>query len=91
MELTESRGIDILGNIVESSVISANKNLYGDLHNLGHVAIALCHDPENKNLVRNTLAILRVVKKFTQVVRCILELKVFFPPTIVKLVTVNTG
>ncbi|XP_073975570.1 phenoloxidase 2-like [Rhodnius prolixus] len=50
VELTESRGIDILGNIVESSVISANKNLYGDLHNLGHVAIALCHDPENKNL-----------------------------------------
>nr|BBM95984.1 tyrosinase 1 [Plautia stali] len=50
VELSESRGIDILGNILEASILSINMNLYGDIHNLGHVAIALCHDPEGKNL-----------------------------------------
>ncbi|CAH1402251.1 unnamed protein product [Nezara viridula] len=50
VELSESRGIDILGNILESSVLSINRNMYGDIHNLGHVAIALCHDPEGKHL-----------------------------------------
>nr|BBM95985.1 tyrosinase 2 [Plautia stali] len=50
VELSESRGIDILGNILESSVLSTNRNMYGDIHNLGHVAIALCHDPEGKHL-----------------------------------------
>ncbi|XP_014276959.1 phenoloxidase 1 [Halyomorpha halys] len=50
LELSETRGIDILGNLLEASILSTNRNLYGDLHNLGHVAIALCHDPEAKNL-----------------------------------------
>ena len=49
--LTESRGIDILGNIMEASILSENRNLYGDLHNLGHVAIALSHDPDHRHLV----------------------------------------
>ncbi|BET00231.1 Phenoloxidase subunit 2 [Nesidiocoris tenuis] len=48
--LTESKGIDILGNMIESSTLSVNRNLYGDLHNLGHTAISFCHDPDNKNL-----------------------------------------
>lgn len=50
VELSESRGIDLLGNLMEASILSINRNLYGDLHNLGHVAIALCHDPEGKHL-----------------------------------------
>nr|BAN20821.1 prophenoloxidase [Riptortus pedestris] len=50
VELSETRGIDLLGNILEASILSINRNLYGDLHNLGHVAIALCHDPEAKHL-----------------------------------------
>ncbi|KAF6200526.1 hypothetical protein GE061_004969 [Apolygus lucorum] len=48
--LTESKGIDILGDIIESSTLSVNRNLYGDLHNLGHTIISFIHDPENKNL-----------------------------------------
>ncbi|XP_046384805.1 phenoloxidase 1-like [Ischnura elegans] len=48
--LTENEGIDLLGNIIESSVLSINRNLYGDLHNLGHVAIAYVHDPDARFL-----------------------------------------
>ncbi|KAJ9596293.1 hypothetical protein L9F63_027082, partial [Diploptera punctata] len=44
--LTEEGGIDILGNIMEASILSPNQNLYGDLHNLIHVLIGLCHDPD---------------------------------------------
>ncbi|KAK9503580.1 hypothetical protein O3M35_010109 [Rhynocoris fuscipes] len=50
VELSETGGIDILGNMVEASIISINRNLYGDLHNLGHFAISLCHDPDGRNL-----------------------------------------
>ncbi|KAJ9581270.1 hypothetical protein L9F63_023542 [Diploptera punctata] len=48
--LTEEGGIDILGNIMEASILSPNQNLYGDLHNLIHVLIGLCHDPDARNL-----------------------------------------
>lgn len=48
VELTEEGGIDILGNIIENSGISINQNLYGNLHNLGHVAVAQCHDPDGR-------------------------------------------
>lgn len=48
--LTEMGGIDILGNIVEASVLTINRNLYGDLHNFGHAAMGLCHDPDNRHL-----------------------------------------
>lgn len=48
--LTEKNGIDLLGNIVEASELSVNKNLYGDLHNFGHTAISYCHDPDNRFL-----------------------------------------
>nr|UZP64756.1 prophenoloxidase-1 [Bemisia tabaci] len=50
IELDEAKGIDILGNIMESSILSVNRDLYGDLHNRGHVAIALCHDPDHRYL-----------------------------------------
>ncbi|XP_046387012.1 phenoloxidase 1-like [Ischnura elegans] len=51
VELTEMGGIDILGNMIEASpVLSINRNLYGDMHNFGHVAIAVSHDPDNRHL-----------------------------------------
>lgn len=42
-------GIDILGNILQSSVLSPNRKYYGDISNMGHALIAYCHDPENEN------------------------------------------
>lgn len=48
--LDETTGVDILGNLMESSILSRNRNLYGDFHNLGHVAVALCHDPDARHL-----------------------------------------
>lgn len=51
--LTEKTGIDVLGNIVEASILSPNQNVYGDLHNHGHIAIAYVHDPDHRYLVRS--------------------------------------
>ncbi|XP_017755476.1 PREDICTED: phenoloxidase 2-like [Eufriesea mexicana] len=48
--LTETNGIDILGNIMEASILSPNQNVYGDLHNFGHVAISYVHDPDHRYL-----------------------------------------
>lgn len=48
--LTEERGIDILGNIMEASTLSPNPRLYGDLHNFGHVLISYAHDPDHRHL-----------------------------------------
>ncbi|XP_054279415.1 phenoloxidase 2-like [Macrosteles quadrilineatus] len=48
--LDEEKGIDILGDMMESSILSVNRFLYGDLHNIGHVAIALSHDPDSRHL-----------------------------------------
>ncbi|XP_063218970.1 phenoloxidase 1-like [Bacillus rossius redtenbacheri] len=47
---TRELDIDTLGNMVEASVLTPNSNLYGDIHNLGHVAIGLCHDPDGRHL-----------------------------------------
>lgn len=49
--LDEERGIDILGNIIESSTISPNREYYGDIHNMGHIFIGYAHDPDNRHLV----------------------------------------
>lgn len=43
-------GIDVLGNILESSDLTPNKRVYGDLHNLAHIAVSVCHDPDGKHL-----------------------------------------
>ncbi|KAF7284741.1 hypothetical protein GWI33_021611 [Rhynchophorus ferrugineus] len=48
--LTATEGIDILGNIVESSVISINRDFYGDVHNMGHVMLSYIHDPDHRHL-----------------------------------------
>ncbi|KAG8238617.1 hypothetical protein J437_LFUL018535, partial [Ladona fulva] len=50
VDLTEEGGIDILGNIVEASILSINRNLYGNLHNMGHFLLAVPHDPDNRYL-----------------------------------------
>ncbi|KAM7343703.1 phenoloxidase 2-like [Cochliomyia hominivorax] len=48
--LDERRGIDILGDVIESSILSPNRGLYGDLHNMGHVFISYAHDPDHRHL-----------------------------------------
>ncbi|XP_036327948.1 phenoloxidase 2-like [Rhagoletis pomonella] len=48
--LDEVRGIDVLGNMMESSIISPNRSLYGDFHNMGHVFISYSHDPDHRHL-----------------------------------------
>lgn len=44
--LDETRGIDILGNILEPSDLNINPQLYGSLHGTGHDLIAYIHDPD---------------------------------------------
>nr|BAM76811.1 prophenoloxidase 1 [Mythimna separata] len=48
--IDEERGIDMLGNMMESSIISPNRQYYGDLHNMGHVFISYSHDPDHRHL-----------------------------------------
>lgn len=50
IQLDEQRGIDYLGNMMESSILSPNRQLYGDLHNMGHVFISYSHDPDHRHL-----------------------------------------
>ncbi|XP_046384943.1 phenoloxidase 1-like [Ischnura elegans] len=50
VELTEEGGIDILGDIVEASILSINPSLYGSLHNMGHFLLAFPHDPDQRHL-----------------------------------------
>lgn len=46
----EVKGIDVLGNLVESTRLSINRKLYGNLHGLGHDLISFIHDPDGKYL-----------------------------------------
>lgn len=48
--LDERTGIDLLGNLMESSILSANPELYGDYHNMGHVVLSYVHDPDHRYL-----------------------------------------
>lgn len=50
ISLTEFEGIDILGNMIESSIISPNRAFYGDIHNYGHVFLSYIHDPDHRHL-----------------------------------------
>lgn len=50
ISLDNEQGIDILGNMMESSILSPNRQLYGDLHNMGHVFISYAHDPDHRHL-----------------------------------------
>ena len=51
VDLNNDRGIDIVGNMIEASILSPNPDYYGNLHNNMHNAIAFIHDPENSYLV----------------------------------------
>uniref|UniRef100_A0A6P7G6E7 Phenoloxidase 1-like n=1 Tax=Diabrotica virgifera virgifera TaxID=50390 RepID=A0A6P7G6E7_DIAVI len=46
VELTENEGIDILGNMLESSILSPDRDFYGNFHNMGHNFAAYIHDPD---------------------------------------------
>ncbi|XP_055326682.1 phenoloxidase 2-like [Sitodiplosis mosellana] len=48
--LNNDKGVDHIGNILQSSVLSPNRTYYGDICNIGHAFIAYCHDPENMAL-----------------------------------------
>lgn len=45
---------------MEASAVSPNRAFYGDFHNMGHVLIALAHDPDHRHLV--SLLILLFIK-----------------------------
>lgn len=48
--LDEVTGIDTLGNMIESSILSPNREFYGNLHNQLHNLIAYSHDPDHRHL-----------------------------------------
>lgn len=48
--MDETRGVDILGDIMESSMLSVNRDFYGNLHGMGHIFISYVHDPDHRNL-----------------------------------------
>lgn len=48
--MDEVNGIDILGNMLESSTLSVNRDFYGDLHNMLHVFLGYMHDPDGRYL-----------------------------------------
>ncbi|XP_055688055.1 phenoloxidase 2-like [Lutzomyia longipalpis] len=50
INLDETRGIDIIGDLVEASILTPNPQVYGDFHNMGHLMIAYNHDPDNRYL-----------------------------------------
>lgn len=45
VDLNNEHGIDVLGELVESSATSVNRNLYGNLHSAIHVMTAKITDP----------------------------------------------
>lgn len=50
MPLDEQTGIDVLGNLMEASILSKNPSYYGNLHNMGHVFMSYAHDPDHRYL-----------------------------------------
>lgn len=50
VDLDDVHGIDLLGNMMESSIASVNRQFYGDIHNMGHTFISYAHDPEHRHL-----------------------------------------
>lgn len=47
--LDETNGIDVLGNMMESTIVSPDREYYGNIHNMGHLFIAYAHDPDNRH------------------------------------------
>nr|AAV91794.1 prophenoloxidase 5 [Aedes aegypti] len=48
--LEDSTGIDLLGNVMENSLLSPNIPHYGNIHSMLHSLIGFVHDPDNKYL-----------------------------------------
>nr|ACV33306.1 hemocyanin [Nebalia kensleyi] len=48
ISLNNTHGIDILGDLIESSVYSPNAQYYGALHNLAHIMLGRQADPHGK-------------------------------------------
>nr|QCC26464.1 hemocyanin subunit type 1 [Pogonognathellus sp. AD-2013] len=48
VSLNNTKGIDILGAIIEASVNSKNPNYYGSIHNLAHIMLSRVTDPQGK-------------------------------------------
>ncbi|XP_071532758.1 pseudohemocyanin-2-like [Panulirus ornatus] len=48
IDIRNERGIDILGNIIESSMYSPNPEYYGSLNNMAHMMLARQSDPQGK-------------------------------------------
>jgi tyrosinase len=48
--LDENTGIDVLGNMMESSILSPNRDFYGNLHNSMHNIVSYSHDPDHRHL-----------------------------------------
>ena len=51
IQLTVEKGIDVLGDLVEASDLTPNRQFYGDFHNDGHILIACSHDPKFRHKV----------------------------------------
>ncbi|CAG9559300.1 unnamed protein product [Danaus chrysippus] len=47
---TQPLDIDTLGNMVEASILSPNRDYYGTLHNNGHSFAGYLHDPDHRYL-----------------------------------------
>nr|CCF55382.1 hemocyanin beta subunit 1 [Atyopsis moluccensis] len=48
IDISNERGIDIIGDIIESSMYSPNKQYYGALHNTAHIVLGRQADPRGK-------------------------------------------
>ncbi|XP_073819928.1 phenoloxidase 2-like [Musca autumnalis] len=48
--LDEVKGIDMLGDMIEASSLSINRQYYGNLHNMVHNLISFAHDPDARHL-----------------------------------------
>nr|XP_053640575.1 hemocyanin subunit-like [Cherax quadricarinatus] len=48
IDINNSHGIDVLGDVIESSTYSPNVEYYGALHNTGHVVLGRQGDPHGK-------------------------------------------
>ncbi|XP_037809672.1 phenoloxidase 1-like [Lucilia sericata] len=50
IQLDDVHGIDLLGDIIEASSLSVNRQYYGNLHNMVHNLISFSHDPDSRHL-----------------------------------------
>lgn len=74
MPLDDYNGIDILGNMMESSTVSIDRDYYGDIHNMGHVFMAFAHDPEHRHLES-----FGVLGRSLETIHIFFQIKTLFP------------